>query len=419
MNKPKLNLRPSRLPAIDALRGLVIVIMALDHSREFFGDLRIDPFDAGNSYLGLFLTRLVTHICAPTFVFLAGMSAWLYGQKVSRKELAIFLLTRGAWLVFLDFTVIYFALSLSLVLPTIFLVLAAIGASMIVLAGLIWLPPRLILLIGLVIVMGHNLLDPIKAQDFGSFDWAWMLLHERGYKEFSFGLRFVVAYPFLAWVGLMACGFGMAPLMKLDRSQRIKTLAVIGCVLTVAFFGLRYLNKYGDPEPWHRVAVQTAPESLQTGLETSEETSNVETDSLGTAYSFFHTTKYPPSLQFLLMTMGPALLILAWFDGSNENRSWMKWLLVFGRVPLFFYILHFYLLHLGSILTYRITKGVWLSVQQTGNSTPLDQFPEAFGFEGLWPIYAAWIAVLLVLYFPCKWYGEFKRRSPNPIWSYL
>ena len=212
--------KSQRITSIDMLRGLVIVLMALDHSRDFFGDMRINPHDAENATVALYLTRYVTHFCAPTFVFLAGVSAWLYGEKQKdRSHLSWFLFSRGVWLLFLDHTVLYFSYGFTFTnVPWIFLVISAIGISMMILAALCWLDVKAVGLIGLAIIVGHNLLDPIQAENLGSFGWLWHLIHQPGtlssLGSIPLGLGMEVGYPVLPWFGIMAAGFGFAPLFK-------------------------------------------------------------------------------------------------------------------------------------------------------------------------------------------------------------
>ena len=403
-----------RISSIDALRGLVIVLMALDHSRDFFGDIRIPTEDPATTKVALFTTRWLTHFCAPTFVFLAGVSAWLHGEKLAakngfRRQLASYLFTRGVWLLILDHTVIYFALALSFtILPWMFIVLSAIGCSMIALSALCFLPSRAVMAIGLLIIFGHNLLDGIGAGRFGRLDWIWVLLHAGpGYIEWA---DVEVGYPVLAWIGVMATGYGFAPLLKNASSVRSRYLVRLGVIVVAAFFLLRLANTYGDPRPW----------SLQTIAASRGEAMGTETDWVKTGISFLCATKYPPSLIYLLMTLGPALVLLGWFEKLGKDSFIVKHFGVFGRVPLFFYVLHFYILHIASIFTYWIVRGVPLSpFQALYSQTDASPLPPEFGFSGLWQVYVAWFAVIALMYPLCQWFGRLKRNGKSRFWSYL
>ena len=260
-----------RLDCIDALRGLVMVFMCLDHSREFFGDLRLDPTELETTTPFFFLTRWITHYCAPTFVFLAGVGAWLYGQKAnSKSELAKFLVTRGVWLIFLEFTIVYFGWFQNFGPPLMFIVIAAIGTSMIALAALIYLPYPFLLSVGLAIVFLHNTLDPLTPDDFGVFAPVWKLLHEGG--EIP-SLFLGIGYPVLAWIGVISVGYCFGRILQQERAVRRKQCLQIGIVCTVLFVVLRAINGYGDPSP------------------------RIATDNwMVAAMSFLNCTKYPPSL---------------------------------------------------------------------------------------------------------------------------
>lgn len=396
--------KSTRLNSIDMLRGLVIVLMALDHSRDFFGDLRVNPQDPETTSLVLFLTRFVTHYCAPTFVFLAGISAWLYGNRqTEKKQLSWFLFSRGLWLLFLDHTVLYFSYTYSpSVVPWIFLVISAIGSAMIMMSALCWLPSKVVGVIGLVVVAGHNLLDPIHANNFGQFAWVWNLIHERGFLQpmwMNVGIE--INYPVLPWFGILASGYGLAPVFKLPSENRRRVLLLIGSAATVGFFILRGLNVYGDPQPWsYLLADDFSPAR--------------------TAMSFANCCKYPPSLCYVLMTLGPALIILSLFEQVRDSSLAGKVLLTFGRVPLFFYILHFYVLHLSSVAVYWVLRGKPISsfaaVYGQMHGQPV---PEEYGFSGLIGVYIAWVFLLCFLFPICWWYGKVKRAGKSRLWSYL
>ncbi len=277
----------ARLTSIDLLRGLVMVVMALDHTRDFFAAGGFNPRDVTDP--ALFLTRWITHFCAPTFIFLAGISAFLYGQGRSAGSVSRFLLTRGIWLVLIELTVVRFGWSFSIhfnhfVVQVIFV----IGASMIALAGLVHLPRWAIAAAGLVMIFGHNLLDGIKAAQFGAAAPVWNFLHQPGHLQLAPGVDLVVLYPLIPWIGVMAAGYALGPVFTREPAARIRELFVLGATITVGFILLRATNLYGDPAPW---AVQD----------------NV----VASVLSFINCEKYPPSLLYLAMTLGPALMLLA------------------------------------------------------------------------------------------------------------
>ncbi len=343
----------SRLTSVDAIRGLVMIIMALDHTRDFFSrDATLfQPDDLTRTTAALFFTRWITHFCAPTFMFTAGVSAYLYmsrGRTVG--ELSRFLWTRGIWLAFLDLTVMRFALTFSLTEgPVILIVLWALGWSMVALGFLAHLPVRVLAVLCILTVALHNLLDPIQG------GWFWDILHQQAL--FKVGpIPVVVAYPLIPWIAVMALGYCFGPYLR--RGWQLK----LGLGLTAAFILIRTINIYGDPSPWK-----------------------------GTFLSFLRCTKYPPSLDFLLMTLGPAFLVWAWLDRLSLSRT--NPLIVFGRVPLFYFVVHFYLIHL---LRLPLKSGV-----------------------GLGAVYAVWIGIVIVMYPLCLWYSRLKERRRDWWLSYL
>jgi uncharacterized membrane protein len=378
-----------RLVAPDVLRGLVMVLMALDHAREFFGDLRVDPTDLGSTTPALFATRWVTHFCAPVFVFLAGAGAYLRGRRLpSRAALARYLVARGLWLIVLEFTVVGAAWKLSLDTSLLFLqVIAAIGAGMVALGLLVWLPPAAVGLVGCAVVAGHNLLDGVDFAPGTRARDLWTLLHVQRGIDLG-GPQLAVLYPLLAWFGVMALGYGYGPILLRERTDRRGTALCAGALLCAAFVLLRAFRLYGEPSPW----------------------SAQETPALS-AMAFLNCTKYPPSLQYLCMTLGPGLLALAAFD---RTPGWIaRRLATLGRVPLFFYVLHVLLLSAGSALFYRVTAGVW--------HRALSDFlhpPPSYG-NGLGTVYLAWACACLVLYPLCAWYAGVKRRSSAALLTYL
>ena len=388
------SVRP-RLDSVDLLRGLVMVIMALDHTRDFFSkDLSFDPTDLSRTYPALFLTRWITHYCAPVFMFLAGTSAFLSTTRGrTKKGLSWFLLTRGAWLVVLELTWVrclgwqfnfdyHFSVGA---------VIWALGWSMIALAGLVFLALPVITALGVLMVATHNLFDPIAPESLGSLGWLWQILHTGGPIDLGGGVRFVAAYPLIPWMGVMAAGYGFGSLLLRQRVERRKKLFLLGGGLTLLFVLLRVTNLYGDPGPW-----------------------TPQKDALFTIFSFLNCQKYPPSLSYLLMTLGPALLVLALLD--RETPRWLEPILVFGRVPLFYYVLHLPLIHGLSVLVAFLRHGRadWLF----GNSGVPAGAPTDFGF-GLPIVYLVWVSVVLSLYPVCHWFSEVKRRRHDWWLSYL
>ncbi len=381
----------TRLASIDRLRGLVIVVMALDHLRDFFDAdaLRFSPTDLEHTYPALFFTRFVTHYCAPTFTLLAGLSAFLAASRFSsRRELAGFLASRGLWLILLEAFVVSPVWSLGsgkIELGTLW----AIGCGLIALSGLVFLPARVVFAVGLALVFGHNLLDGVHARDLGAFGPFWRLLHERG--PLPFGLAGGVLYPALPWIGVIALGYGLGPLFSLPSTQRLERLSAMGLAAVALFLLLRGINLYGDPRPW-----------------------TAQASGVLTALSFLNVTKYPPSLDYALVTLGPALVLLAVMErrGGGPLAAALE---TFGRAPLFFYVLHLYV-GLGAALTLSLARGFTPGEMEgfLKSGAP----PPEFGV-GLLGAYVAWVALLVALYPACAWFARLKRASRNPLLSYL
>jgi uncharacterized membrane protein len=367
-----------RLESVDLLRGLVMVLMTLDHTRDFFSNSPFDPLNLTRTFPALFLTRWITHFCAPVFVFLAGTGAFLATTRgKSTGELSRFLFTRGLWLVLLELTWVnwagwqfhfnlhYYGIQ----------VIWAIGWSMVALAGLVWLPSRAILGFGIAMIMLHNTLDGLKPESSGAWTGLWRVLHAPGTVEIAPGIKLGVGYPLIPWIGVMAAGYAFGPWLLRDAAVKRKSLLVLGASLTALFVVVRSTNLYGDSRPW--MPQQSA---------------------LFTAFSFLNCEKYPPSLCYLLMTLGPALLLLALFDRGTP--ALLKPVLVFGRVPLFFYLLHLPLIHGLSLLARHLNS------------------PQDAGF-GLAAVYGVWILVVAFLYPVCNAFAEFKRRRRDAWLSYL
>ena len=331
--------RPSRIISVDLLRGLVMMLMALDHTREYFSGLPFPPEDLSKTFGALFLTRVITHLCAPVFFLLAGTSAYLsVARGKSLSEVSRFFWTRGLWLICLELTVLHFAWDFTLQSSTLLQVIWALGCSMIVMALIVRLPVVWIGSLGVALIMFHNLLDPVSSGSLGKAADLWTFLHVPGFISIGPQMRVVIGYPLIPWVGVMAAGYALGTL--LERSDRRNRLLALGLGITFAFFALRSLNLYGNGDPsFHSILPSTVgPWKLQA-------------TPARTIMSFFNTLKYPPSLDYLLMTLGPALILLACFDGLSAERGLSRILLVFGRVPLFYYVSHIFLLHTLAVLT--------------------------------------------------------------------
>ena len=385
----------TRVQAIDVLRGLVIVIMALDHVRDYFHNsgYAYNPLDPNATTPLIYATRWVTHFCAPTFVFLAGVSAWLQGAKgKAPASLARFLLTRGLWLIVLEVTVIAFGWSFSIPLLPHLQVIWAIGLSMCALAALVWLPTPVVLACGIAILAGHNLLDPIAPEQLGRFADVWRIVHDGGLIVRNGAPLTIAFYPVLPWFGVMALGYGLGPIFLSARRDRI--LVAMAVALLVAFVILRGANGYGNPQPW-----------------------TVQADAVKTAMSFLDVQKYPPSLLYVCVTLGPMLLLIPLFDRTRGHVT--EFFRVFGAVPLFAYVLHLYVLHALAIAAH---VAVGQSIDGMFN-TVHDLFltPEVFAGTGLSIVttYIAWVVVIAVIYFPCRWWGDVKRRRHDWWLSYL
>src|SRR5262245_57470893 len=408
---PPQNGKPAktRVDSIDLLRGIVMVIMMLDHTRDFIhnASFQFDPLDPTRTNPALFFTRWITHFCAPTFVFLAGTGIYLqFARGKSKSTLTRFLITRGIWLIFLEFSVVrlgaFFNIEPKLLMMM--QVIWAIGASMIVMAGLIHLPLKVIAGFGLLMIALHNFLDRFQMpQPFGNPSLGlggklWLILHQQGL-FFIDGFpspTVLVLYPLIPWVGVMAVGYAFGSLYQKASPERKRLLFAIGLISIVLFMLIRAVNIYGDPQPW----------SWQTrGF-------------IYTVFSFLNTAKYPPSLLYLLMTLGPSILALAIFEAGNATppSGLRKFFVTFGRVPLFFYLLQWPTAHLISvILHYSFGKPVWWLFK-----TPLDwnNIGPDVGFN-LGVVYLSWIAGVMILYPLCKWFAGVKQRRRDWWLSYL
>jgi uncharacterized membrane protein len=388
----------SRRPSVDMLRGVVMILMALDHVREYFTNVSFPPEDVSQTSGALFFTRFITHFCAPTFFLLSGTGAFLsVAQGKPVKQISLFLWTRGLWLVILEPTLVGFGWTFLFPFPFAG-ILWALGWSMVAMALIVRLPLRWVFGLGAVMVVGHNLLDGINLATFGKFYWTWEILHRQGMvfiREPKIG--FFVLYPLIPWIGVMALGYVLgAVLLKADRTR---VLLLIGATMTGAFLLLRGFNLYGNG---------TVGMGLSIGPWTAQPTITLS------LVSFFNTQKYPPSLDYLLMTLGPALIALAGFEKLGAEAWWARVVNVYGRVPMFYYVFHIYLVHVASIavaLMFGQPSGwlwhgaVWMSSR-----------PPGYG-HGLPFIYLVWIVIVAMLYFPCKWFMNFKREHRD--WKWL
>jgi uncharacterized membrane protein len=386
-----------RIISLDILRGLVIVIMVLDHAREFLhiDATAFDPLDPVHTTPLLYATRWITNFCAPTFVFLAGASSWLQRARgKTPRELSLFLLSRGLWLVLLELTVLGFGWSFSLPFMLFLQVIWAIGWSMVGLSALVWLPRMAVLAIGVLIMLGHNLLDPITPAEWGSLANLWTALHVPGVWSHH-GVPYALdAYPLLPWFALMLFGYGMGQVFLAPTTTRDRTFVTLGFAMIAAFLILRFLNLYGDPRPW----------SLQATLGKS-------------VMDFLRVQKYPPSLFFVCATLGPVFVVMPLIE--RWRGTWARFFLLFGSVPLFAYVLHIYLAHVLSIVL-RIATGQSL-VGQFDEVRAMVLNPQVLGTSGfsLPVVYVAWIAIVAMLYPLCRRFAGVKQRRRDWWLSYL
>jgi uncharacterized membrane protein len=375
--------------SIDVVRGAIMVLMALDHVRDFVTELRFPPENLARGSTALFATRWLTHFCAPGFFLLAGVGIGLALHR--RREPAAmrrYLLTRGVWLLVLELIITPLGWRFSFnLLPAFALVLWALGWSMIVMAVLVHLPRAAVAALALVMIAGHNLLDGVQPAAFGSFDWLWNVLHVPG---FVIPGTLLIAYPLIPWIGVMALGYVLASCYAWDADRRRGYFLAAGVVAVALFIALRFMNGYGNPDPW-----------------TSQRTPGL------TVASFLNVRKYPPSLHFLLMTLGPVLIALALTERVRGRVG--RWLSVYGRVPLFFYVTHIFAAHLAGMLVALAQGG---TLRRIPIFTDPGAVPEWFGV-GLPGVYVAWILVVVALYFPCRAFARMKDRRHDWWLQYL
>jgi uncharacterized membrane protein len=380
-----------RLDSIDVVRGAIMVVMALDHTRDFFGVPGISPTNVSRAGAALFFTRWVTNICAPVFFLLTGTGAYLALRRRTVGELSRFLLTRGIWLIFLELVVLRcFSYQFNLdYRVTMLLVLWALGWSMIALSALVYLPVAWITAFGIALIAGHNMFDGVRATNAIA-----AILHGPGIVVNTPAHVVFASYPLIPWIGVTAAGFGLGRIYDWSPDRRRSFLLRTGVAWTMGFVVLRAVNRYGDPSRWA-----------------------VQRDTVTTTLSFLNTTKYPPSLLFLLMTLGPALLFLWAVD--RRTPGWLQPALVFGKVPLFYYALHFTLIHLLAVaVSYaRYHDAHWMFESPDLARYPFTT-PPGWGFP-LPVVYAIWVAVVLAMYPLCRWFAALKQRRRDPWLSYL
>jgi len=390
----------SRIQSVDAIRGAVMILMALDHIRDFINAsaMQFSPTDLTRTTAAIFFTRWITHFCAPLFAFTAGIGAffWLRHDR-TRAQLSRFLVSRGLWLMLLEVTLLRFILLLQIRWAgnlIILLVFWMLGLCMVLFAALIHIPVRWLAALSIIGIATHNLFDRVSSAQLGSWAWLWNILHQQGVFPLA-GANVLAAYPLIPWVFVMSAGFCFGPVLRWEPVRRRRFMVRLGLALTIAFVLLRFVNVYGDPVRW---AVQRSP--------------------LFTLLSFLNCTKYPPSLLFLLMTLGPAFLVMAWWDGRHfaEHNP----LIVFGRVPFLYYVVHLAVIHAIAIglelLRYGKTPFTFLPPPSLGG--PRELFPPNFGYS-LGMVYLVWITVIVIMYPICRRYADLKRRGRDWWLSYL
>lgn len=394
--------KSTRIESIDILRGVVMVIMALDHTRDYFHvsnsalTAAISPTDMATTTPFLFFTRFITHYCAPVFVFLAGTSAFLYGSKKTKPELFKFLISRGIWLIALEIIINNLFWQFDLHYNLIVLqVIWAIGLSMVFLAFLIYLPKKLLLVVGFLLIVGHNLLDNIVMQGNSLKSIVWYVLHQRQQIQLDSGQDIRFSYPIIPWVGVIVLGYCFGTLYSKGFSTQLrkKWLLGLGISAIILFFVLRGMNVYGNLTPWA-----------------------TQKNATFTVLSFFNVTKYPPSLAFVLITLGPALLFLICIE--NIKNKVTDFFLVFGRVPLFYYFLHILVIHSFAVIVTLVSGIDWQTLIDTNRGLSAQNLAK-YGYS-LWIVYSVWILVVALLYPLSNKYMIYKANNRDKWWlSYL
>jgi uncharacterized membrane protein len=375
---------------VDALRGIAMVLMALDHTRVFLTDAQFAPVDLAHTTPALFFTRWITHFCAPAFFLLAGVGASLsLARGRSLAQVSRFLLTRGLWLVVLELTLVAFGWDFTLhVTPWLAGVIWALGWSMVFMAALAWLPTGTLAAVSIALIALHNTTDAITPAAFGEFGWLWTFLHV---PDPHAGTLMRIDYPVIPWVGVMAVGYAMGPLFRESPERRRRMLIGIGVSATIGFIVLRWLNGYGDPASW-----------------------SVQTRGTYTLLSFLRVRKYPPSLAYLLMTLGPLLIALAWLEHARGRV--FSFFVTFGRVPLLFYVAHIYVVHLIAVAV-AYGQGGSPSFLLTSDG-PLARHPSWYGVDLGW-VYVGWLSLVIALYPLCRAFAKAKARRRDWWLSYL
>jgi len=381
----------ARIESVDVVRGVIMIIMALDHTRDFFGIPGQNPTDMATTTAALFFTRWITHFCAPVFFLLTGTGAYLALRRRTPGELSGFLFKRGIWLIFLEFVVVrclayQFNFDFRV---TMLVVLWALGWAMITLSALVRLPAYVATTFGVLMIAGHNLFDSVK-----SVNPLWSILHSPGFVLNTPDHVVFAAYPLIPWVGVTAVGYGLGQVYGRDSDRRRAFLLRLGLALSVAFLVLRGINAYGDPSRWMPQKNMLFP-----------------------VLSFLNTTKYPPSLLFLLMTLGPAMIFLAAVDRGTPRL--LRPALVFGKVPMFYFVLHFALIHLLAVVTCYVRYGSahWMFESPDLGHYPFSA-PPGWGFS-LPIVYLVWAFVVVAMYPLCRWFAALKQRRSDPWLSYL
>lgn len=384
-----------RIDALDILRGAVMVLMVLDHTRDYFDDPTVNPTDLAQTTPALFMTRWVTHFCAPVFAFLAGTGTYLAAARGRPMgELSRFLVVRGLWLIFLELTIIRLGLFFDpLKAPVILTVLWSIGGSFIVLAGLLRVPSRVVGALGLVLIAGRGLAASALADSLApqAIKACGTILFQPGLLSLG-GVSVIVGYPLLPWLAIVALGYAFGEIVLLKPEARVKFAGLLGLAMIAAFIVMRWLNGFGDPSPWSRGK-----------------------SALWTLLSFLNCTKQPPSVLFALMTLGPAITAFALIDRAGGRIPMGRILLTLGRVPLFYFILQWFVIH-GLAVLASLARG--FPVGRQFSPDVLGPPPEGWSL-GLPGVYIAWVVALGVLYVPCRWFAKVKSSRPGGRLAYL
>jgi uncharacterized membrane protein len=382
--------RPTRVESIDVVRGVIMILMTLDHTRDFFG-IPADPTNLAVASPALFFTRWFTHFCAPVFCLLMGTGAYLAGRRKSPAELSFFLFTRGIWLIFLELVLARCFIYLFNVdyKVTMLIVLWSLGWALIALAALVRLPLAVVTAFGVVMILGHNLFDSVTWNNS-----LWTILHRPGFVFRSTDHAVFVAYPLIPWIGVAAIGYCLGRIYSWESDRRRAFLIQLGVTICLAFLVIRGLNIYGDPRPWARQSTW-----------------------LYTVLSFLNTTKYPPSLSFLLMTLGPAVVFL--WAVERRTPGLLRPAVVIGRVPLFYYLLHFVLIRLVAIVICYLRYGSahWMFESPDLANYPFTA-PPGWGYS-LATVYLLWALIVTMMYPPCRWFAALKQRRRDAWLSYL